>query len=135
MLCGMTKDKASGLDGFSMVFFQTCWEVVGQDIMKVLHEFHSLAEFEKGFNTSFIALISKKSRVVEVTNFRITSPINGVYKIISKVLAERMSVVMGSIISRTQCICEEGKKNHGLGVDCQRMHRLEKEAYLECYVS
>jgi hypothetical protein len=31
----MRGDKASGLDGFSMAFFQKCWAVLKQDIMVV----------------------------------------------------------------------------------------------------
>lgn len=31
----MNSDKASGPNGFSMAFFQACWDVVSVDIMKV----------------------------------------------------------------------------------------------------
>lgn len=34
----MVKDKASGIDGFSMGFFKTCWDVVKEDLMKVFQE-------------------------------------------------------------------------------------------------
>ncbi|KAG6717072.1 hypothetical protein I3842_04G079200 [Carya illinoinensis] len=43
----MTKDKAPGPDGFSMGFFQTCWEILKDDLMKVFQEFHSYGKFEK----------------------------------------------------------------------------------------
>jgi hypothetical protein len=33
---GMNRDKASGLDGFSMAFFQDYWLVINEDIMVVL---------------------------------------------------------------------------------------------------
>jgi hypothetical protein len=33
-------DKALGPDGFSMAFFQKCWEVVKKDMMVVFKEFH-----------------------------------------------------------------------------------------------
>jgi hypothetical protein len=32
-------DKAPRLDGFTMAFFQKCWEVIKEDIMVVLKEF------------------------------------------------------------------------------------------------
>jgi hypothetical protein len=38
---GMDRDKALGLDGFSMAFFQDCWEVVKEDFMAVFEEFHA----------------------------------------------------------------------------------------------
>jgi hypothetical protein len=37
---GLNCDKASGLDGFTMSFFQKCWEEVKKDIMAVFLEFH-----------------------------------------------------------------------------------------------
>ncbi|XP_035551741.1 uncharacterized protein LOC108989210 [Juglans regia] len=32
---GMARDKGSGPDGFSMAFFQSCWDIVRDNIMKV----------------------------------------------------------------------------------------------------
>lgn len=37
------RDKALGPDGFSMVVFQDCWEIVKGDLMKVFGQF-----FESG---------------------------------------------------------------------------------------
>jgi hypothetical protein len=37
---GMDGDKAPGLDGFSMAFFQECWEVIKGDFMAVFADFH-----------------------------------------------------------------------------------------------
>jgi hypothetical protein len=33
VVLAMNGDKAPGPDGFSMVFFQTCWDVLSCDIM------------------------------------------------------------------------------------------------------
>jgi len=38
---GLNGDKAPGLDGFTIAFFQKCWEVLKMDIMAVFSEFHS----------------------------------------------------------------------------------------------
>lgn len=54
-------------------------------------------KFEKSLNASFIALIMKKAEFVEVKDFRPISFVSGVYKIISKILAKHMSVVMEKI--------------------------------------
>ena len=69
---------------------------------------------------SFIALIPKKVGAVDVKYFwpvRPISLINGVYRIILKVLANCMNTVMSSIISK--CICE-GETNFVFGIDSQR---------------
>ena len=80
-------DKSPGPDGFSMAFFQSCWGVLKTEIMAVFHNFHTQAVFEKSLNASFLALIPKKVDAVEVKDFQPISLVGGMYKIISKVLA------------------------------------------------
>lgn len=59
-------------------------------------------KFEKILNTTFIALIPKKVGGFKIRDFRPISLVNCVYKIIINVLANRMSVVMMNIISKSQ---------------------------------
>lgn len=54
MLKSMVGDKASSLDGFSMGFFQTCLEVIKDDIKGFFHEFYEDRRFEKSLNATFI---------------------------------------------------------------------------------
>lgn len=61
--------------------------------------FHDKGQFEKSLNSTFISLVPKKAEAVEVRDFSPISLIGGVYKIIAKVLALRLRVVLGDIIS------------------------------------
>jgi hypothetical protein len=54
-------DKASGLDEFTLAFFQKCWDLLKTDIMVVFVEFHARSKFEKSFNATFVSLIPKKT--------------------------------------------------------------------------
>jgi hypothetical protein len=65
---GMHRDKASSPDGFSIAFFQDCWDVIKTDIMGVFQDFHAHSKFVKSLNATFIALISKKSGVLDLKN-------------------------------------------------------------------
>jgi hypothetical protein len=38
---GMDRDKAPGSDGFSLAFYQDCWEMAKGDFMAVFVDFHS----------------------------------------------------------------------------------------------
>jgi hypothetical protein len=38
---GMNIDKATSPDGFSIVFFQDCWDVIKTDIMRDFQDFHA----------------------------------------------------------------------------------------------
>jgi len=57
-----------------------------------------------------VLLISNKSRVTEVKDFRSISLIGGVYKIISKVLANRLKSVLGKIVSHSQIVFIKGRQ-------------------------
>lgn len=65
----MNSDKAPRLDGFSITFFQACWDVIETDIIGVFHDFHVCSKFEKSLNGNFIALISKKSGAIDLKDF------------------------------------------------------------------
>lgn len=70
--------------------------------MKVIEEFHYEGEFYKQLNNIFITLIPKKKDAKELKDFRPTSLLSSVYKIILKVLTAKLKQVMGSIISEPQ---------------------------------
>jgi hypothetical protein len=99
---GMEGDKAPGPDGFTMAFFQACWGVVKHDFMAVFAEFHRRRQLVNSLNATFISLIPKKADALEMKDFRPISLVGGVYKIVSKVLANRMKSVLGKIISNSQ---------------------------------
>ena len=70
--------------------------------MAVFQSFRRDGEFERSLNATFLALIPKKFDAEEVKDFHPISLVGGVYKIISKVLAHRMRVVLPDIISESQ---------------------------------
>jgi hypothetical protein len=92
-------DKASGPYGFTMAFFQKCWEVVKVDIMAVFQEFYSCAKFEKSLNATFVSLIPKRTGTVEIKDFLPITLVGEVCKIISKALTNRLKLVLGKIVS------------------------------------
>ncbi len=87
-------DKAPGPDGFSMAFFHKCLEVVGNDVMDFFEEFHTHCKFEKSLNATFI-----ERDVLNIRDFRPISLVGNMYKLLSKVLANRVKLVMESLIS------------------------------------
>jgi 23S rRNA U2552 (ribose-2'-O)-methylase RlmE/FtsJ len=107
---GMNRDKAPGPDGFSMTFFQNCRDVIKSDLMRVFLDFHARSSFEKSLNASSIALITKKAGAIDISDFRPISLVSGAYKIITKVLANKMSSVMETIISKPQNAFVKGRQ-------------------------
>jgi hypothetical protein len=95
-------DKAPGLDRFTAAFFQKYWDFLKTDIMDIFAKFHTRGKFEKSLNATFVSLIPKKTGAMDVKDFRPISLVGGIYKIISKVLANRFKFVVDKIISNTQ---------------------------------
>ena len=99
---GMKGDKASSPDGFTMAFFQSCWGVVKHDVMAVFSKFYRRPKLVTSMNATFVSLVPKKAKAVEMKDFRPISLVGGMYKILSKVLASRLKTVLGKIISKSQ---------------------------------
>nr|XP_025884751.1 uncharacterized protein LOC112940690 [Solanum lycopersicum] len=58
--------------------------------------------FKKSINATFVALIPKKLGAEELNDFRPISLVAGVYKIIAKLLAERLKKVMHKLVNKQQ---------------------------------
>ena len=76
----------------------------------MFQNFHTQAVFEKSLNASFLALIPKKVDAMEVKDFRPISLVGGIYKIISKVLANRFRRVALGLMSDSQNAFVKGRQ-------------------------
>ena len=93
-------DKAPGLDGFTIAFFEKCWRVVEGDVVAFFEHFHMLCVFERSLNASFLALIPKKHNALNIKDFWPINLVGSVCKLLSKVLATRPRVVLEKLISK-----------------------------------
>ncbi|GJY86913.1 RNA-directed DNA polymerase, eukaryota [Tanacetum coccineum] len=98
--CGL--NKSSGPDGFTFDFFRKYWNIIGQDIVAAVSQFFSNGNFPPGCNSTFITLIPKIHDAKVVKDFWPISIIGSIYKIIAKILSNRLSVVMPDLISEVQ---------------------------------
>ena len=61
-------------------------------------------------NSTFISPILEKERSIKVKDFRPISLVTSIYKIITKVLATRLSEVLFNTISKNQCVFVLGRQ-------------------------
>ncbi|KAM6545112.1 hypothetical protein CsatB_025848 [Cannabis sativa] len=95
-------DKVVGLDGLNAYFYPKNWSVLGSDFTKaILDCLNNGADFAT-INSSLIVLIPKKQRAHSLKDFRPISLCTTFYKVISKILANRLKVVLDKIISPNQ---------------------------------
>ncbi|RVW38818.1 LINE-1 reverse transcriptase-like [Vitis vinifera] len=101
-LMEMNGDKAPGPDGFTLAFWQSCWEFIKEKILEMFKEFYDNSSFLKSLNNMFLVLIPKKCGAEDLGDFRPISLLGGLYKLLAKVLANRLKIVVGKVVSTSQ---------------------------------
>ena len=96
------ENKAPGPDGFTMVIFQTQWNLIKDDLVKVFKEFHWDGVIHGKTNETYICLIPKILDSCNVNDFCPISLVTSLYKIISKVLSLRLRQVLQETILEVQ---------------------------------
>ncbi|KAJ9690749.1 hypothetical protein PVL29_013085 [Vitis rotundifolia] len=107
-LSELNGDKALGPKGFSLAFWQFCWDFVKDEIMGFFKDFFERGKFVRSLNTTFLVLIPKKGGAEDLSNFRPISLVGSLYKLFAKVLTNRLKKVVGKVVSTTQNAFVEG---------------------------
>lgn len=99
----MAAEKALRPDGYIGVFFKASWNIVKQDIwLAVNYFYHMHDQHFNQLNTAHVVLIPKKADAKGISDFRPISLTHSVAKLISKLLANRLSLELNTIVSRAQ---------------------------------
>jgi len=94
--------KAPGPDGLHAIFFKRFWNMLGEDLENEVLQAVNSATIPEGWNETTIVLIPKVENPEKITQFRPISLCNVVYKVISKLLANRLKKVLPDIVSSYQ---------------------------------
>lgn len=99
---GMNKGKAPSLDGFLVEFFQEFWDIINMDLLEVVRESLRCKQMLRALNSTFLILIPKKNGANKLEFFRPIPFCNVVYKIITKLIAERLKNCLPLVIFEEQ---------------------------------
>lgn len=94
--------KAPGPDGFSGCFYQHSWDTVSSQMCDLVRVFFNGNVELRDLNATNIVLIPKVDNLEVVGSFRPISLCNFSYKVISKVISNRMRGIMPKLISENQ---------------------------------
>lgn len=102
ILKSCAKDKSPGLDGWTVEFYLGLWDLVGTEVLQMLEETRRTGLITVALNSTFIALIPKNSKPASFDEFCPISLCNFIYKIRSKVIAERIKPLLFNAITSEQ---------------------------------
>lgn len=98
----MAPFKSPGLDGFPAGFYQDNWRQLKEEVCAVVSQFFNFGTLDDTVNFTHIALVPKLKNPSKMSDFRLISLYNVLYKILSKVLANQLKEVLPHIISLMQ---------------------------------
>ncbi|XP_024011406.1 uncharacterized protein LOC112086667 [Eutrema salsugineum] len=102
VLFEMPANKSPRPNGYTVEFFKDCWSIVGQDLVVAIQSFFSKGFLPKGVNSTILALIPKKDQALFMKDYRPIACCNVIYKIVSKILANRLKTLLPQFILPNQ---------------------------------
>ena len=94
--------KAPSVDGFNAHFFKKAWSVIKNDIYQGVQEFFHKAYMHMPMNITLLTLIPKFGQPLFAKDFRPIACCTMLYKIIAKVLTNRLGQVIQEVVSPSQ---------------------------------
>jgi len=108
----MSTGRSPGIDGLPVDFYKAFWKIIGRDFYEVVQKCFNDKLLPKSCQRAVLALLPKKGDLSLLKNWRPVSILTSDYKIIAKLLANRMKCVLGDIIHQDQSYCIPGRTIH-----------------------
>eukprot|EP00253_Pinus_taeda_P020761 PITA_20761 len=96
------KDKSPGPDGWPIKFFLHFYGLFKQDLLRMVEASRMSGNIHSALSSTFIALIPKKQNSESFQDYRPIALCNSLFKIITKVIAERLKPLLNLFITRDQ---------------------------------
>ncbi|RZC58313.1 hypothetical protein C5167_005619 [Papaver somniferum] len=118
---------APGSDGFQAGFYQETWSIVGDNLVSMVQHFFKSKHILTEMNDTYQVLIPKISALTQPADFRTISLCNISYKLISKILANRLKPLLDKIISPSQVAYVPGRHiQDNLIIAHELIHSMKK---------
>eukprot|EP00253_Pinus_taeda_P005752 PITA_05752 len=105
----LKEGKAPGPDGFTTTFFHSFWDMLKEEVWQIVEESRAMRWLLPSLNATFLTLIPKEEDSITPDKFRPIALYNVIYKVISKVIANRLKPLLPGLISPEQSGYVEGR--------------------------
>ena len=99
-----TRSKSWGLDRWTMELFKDCFDLMGPNLLWVVEDTRIRGVNLGDMNSNFVALIQKKSLTEDLGDFRSIYLCNYVYKLIAKIIENRLKPILSRGLSVEEII-------------------------------
>lgn len=124
----MAPYKAPGPDGYHAGFYQHAWTRVSESVITHVKNFWSTGVMQDGLNDTMISLIPKVSNLELTSQFRPISLCNVKYKIITKVMANRIKQMLHKTIGKEQSSFVPGRQiSDNIAVYQEVLHTMRRK--------
>lgn len=105
-----TRKKSPGPDGLSYEFYIECFDIVKNELLTVLNSYlKGTATPPKEFSAGIVVMIPKKGDLSDLNNHRPISMLNTDYKLLMKILANRLSTIVETLLGPGQTAVVGGR--------------------------
>ena len=128
----LKKGKTPGNDGLTVEFYLSFWPIVGHIMFNAICEAVEYGEMGPSLRRGIIKLIPKKGKdLLHITNWRGICLLNVDYKIFSKVIANRVGVLLSKIIHPDQKAFIPGRYMSNAMYDLYAVQNIVDEEQLD----
>jgi hypothetical protein len=122
------KERSPGPDGWTSEFFIFFFDLVGDDLLQMVEESRINGKVFGSLNYTFLALIPKENNSVSFNDYRSISLCNLIYKVISKVLSNRIKPILERCLSVEQLGFLKGRRiQDAIGAAHESLHNIKKK--------
>lgn len=125
-LKAFAKDKAPGPDGWPVELYLHFFKLMGDELLELVKYSMKNSYIPGGLNSTFVTLIPKKDKPATFGDFRPIALCNLLYKLISKIIADRLKRALSTHISEEQFGFLEGRQIHdAIGITQELIHSIK----------
>ncbi|XP_070001869.1 uncharacterized protein LOC142166146 [Nicotiana tabacum] len=97
------------MDGYPAEFFKEYWPIIGKEVIKGVQQFFQTGRLLKEINCTTVTLILKVKNPSYVKEFRLIVCCSIMYKIIAKILTNKLKLVVDLLVGPSQSAFIEGR--------------------------